>query len=102
MIYEGEIVCPVCGGPLKLYDHVMRVVRMKKGEKEYIYIRRMRCQQCGRIHRELPEYLLPYIQYDKVIVIGVINGWITSDDLDYEDYPCEMTMIRWLTRNMES
>ena len=102
MIFEGEITCPICGGELKLYDHVMRGIRIEKGEKEYIYIRRMKCQQCRRLHRELPTHLLPHIQYDKRIVAGVINGWITSDDLDYEDYPCEMTMIRWLNRYRES
>lgn len=102
MIYEGEILCPVCGGDLKLYDHVMRIIRMKKGRKDYVYLRRMKCQNCGRIHRELPRHLLPYIQYDKTIVAGVLNGWITPDELEYEDYPCEMTMLRWITRDRES
>lgn len=37
MIYEGEVICPVCGGNLKLYDHVMRIIREKKGEKDHIY-----------------------------------------------------------------
>lgn len=86
MIYEGEVSCPVCGGNLKLYDHVMRIIREKKGEKDHIYIRRMKCVDCGKIHRELPRYVLPYIQYDKDIVMGVLTGQITSDDLDYEDY----------------
>lgn len=99
MIYEGEVLCPVCGGNLKLYDHVMRIIREKKGEKDHIYIRRMKCVDCGKIHRELPRYALPYIQYDKDIVMGVLTGQITSDDLDYEDYPCEMTMIRWILRD---
>lgn len=85
MIYEGEVSCPVCGGNLKLYDHVMRIIREKKGEKDHIYIRRMKCVDCGKIHRELPRYVLPYIQYDKDIVMGVLTGQITSDDLDYED-----------------
>lgn len=101
MIYEGEIKCPICGGDLKLYDHVMRGIKMKKGLKNYIYVRRMKCRECGRIHRELPRHILPYIQYDKRIVPGVLNGSITPDELDYEDYPCEMTMLRWIRRNRE-
>lgn len=79
----------------------MRIVKTKKGVKNYIYIRRMKCQKCGKIHRELPQHVLPYIQYDKDIVMGVLSGQITSDDLDYEDYPCEMTMIRWILRERD-
>ena len=29
---------------------------------------------------------------------GVLNGTITPETIDYEDYPCELTMKRW-TRN---
>lgn len=101
MIYEGELHCPNCSGELRLYDHVMRIVKTKKGVKNYIYIRRMKCQKCGKIHRELPQHVLPYIQYDKDIVMGVLSGQITSDDLDYEDYPCEMTMVRWILRDRD-
>lgn len=101
MIYEGELYCPNCHGELRLYDHVMRMIKIKKGVRNYIYIRRMKCLKCGKIHRELPTYVLPYIQYDKDIVMGVLSGQITSDDLDYEDYPCEMTMIRWILRDRD-
>lgn len=59
MVYEGEVCCPVCGGILKPYDHVMRGIRMEAGTKEHMYIRRLKCRQCGRIHRELPGRLLP-------------------------------------------
>lgn len=102
MIYEGDITCPVCGGSLKLYDHVLRIVRKEKGVKEYVYIRRMQCMECGRVHRELPKSIIPYIQYDKSIVSGVLNGSITPDDLEYEDYPSEMTMSRWHKRSKRS
>lgn len=101
MIYEGELYCPNCHGELRLYDHVIRMVKTKKGIKNYIYIRRMKCQNCGKIHRELPPHVLPYIQYDKDIVMGVLSGQITPDDLDYEDYPCEMTMVRWILRDRD-
>lgn len=53
MIYKGEISCPVCSGELKYYDHVHRIVKGKEGNKRIIEIRRMRCTQCHKIHREL-------------------------------------------------
>lgn len=51
---------------------------------------------CNSIHREIPPEILPFKQYEKEIVEGVIEGLITSDTLGFEDYPCEMTMKRWI------
>ena len=87
--------CPACGGKLKYAGPVKRIVRMRNGEKEWIKIRRMICVECGVVHRELPESLLPYKHYDSSIIQGVISGEITPYDLEFEDYPCEMTMKRW-------
>lgn len=36
-----------------------------------------------------------YKQYESEIIAGVIEGLITCETFGYEDYPCEMTMIRW-------
>ena len=67
-------------------------------------IRRFRCSGCGRYHNELPDCLLPYKHYEAEAISGVIDGVVTSDDLDSEDYPCVYTMllwIRWFTGNLE-
>lgn len=86
MIYKGEISCPVCSGELKYYDHVHRIVKGKEGNKRIIKIRRMRCTQCHKIHRELTKEFLPYLHYEREIIIGVANGWITPETLGFEDY----------------
>lgn len=95
MISNNESACPKCGGHLKYYDSVKRIVRTKYGRKKKVDIRRLRCCQCRAIHRELPDFIFPYKQYEADIIIGVIESLITSDTLGFEDYPCEMTMIRW-------
>ena len=67
-------------------------------------IRRFRCSGCGRYHNELPDCLVPYKHYEAEAISGVIDGVVTSDDLDSEDYPCVYTMllwIRWFTGNLE-
>jgi hypothetical protein len=43
----------------------------------------------------LPDYLFPYKQYEREVIIGVMDGYITPETIGYEDYPCEMTMKRW-------
>ena len=96
MVTEGIIICPKCGGKLKHKDNVKRIIRDKGRVTRWIKIERLRCQSCGSIHRSLPIYILPYKQYSFEIIQGVRDGLITCETLGYEDYPCEMTMSRWM------
>ena len=100
MIIEMQTKCPKCGGELKIYGSVLRIIRTKKRISKWIKLRRFKCVLCGSVHRELPNYLLPYKQYEAEIIIGVVEGIITSDTLGYEDYPCEMNMKRWLKKDI--
>lgn len=61
-----------------------------------------KCKSCGAIHRKLPEGLYPYKHYDAEIINGVVNHVITPETLGYEDYPCEMTMKRWISQHKHS
>lgn len=87
--------CPNCGGKLKYYDKVSRIVLTKGGAKNTVSVKRYRCVDCNKIHRFLPNFIFPYKHYDAEIIKGVLEGLITPDTLGYEDYPCEVTMIRW-------
>lgn len=101
MIADSESTCPKCGGLLKYYDCVLRMVRTKGGMTKRVEIRRLKCSRCGILHRELPEFIFPYKQYEAEVIVGVLEGLITSDTLGFEDYPCEMTMYRWLSRKAQ-
>ncbi|MCF8018134.1 MAG: DUF6431 domain-containing protein [Vallitaleaceae bacterium] len=96
MIIVGETDCPKCGGYLKYFDVVKRIIRGKNRSSDWIEIRRLRCKRCGSVHRELPDFILKNKQYEVEIIFGVLDGHITSDTFGYENYPCEMTMNRWL------
>ena len=96
MITDNEACCPICGGELKYYDSVRRIVRTKRRVTKRVIIRRMRCQSCNTLHRELPGYILPHKQYEADIIVGVVEGIISCETLGFEDYPCEITMIRWI------
>ena len=101
MVSINESKCPLCDSELKYYDCVQRIVRTKGGKTKRVYLRRLRCVCCGSLHRELPDYILGYKQYDANIIQGVVEGLITPETLGYEDYPCEMTMKRWTTQNFQ-
>jgi len=95
MITESTKICPKCGGPLKHIGRVKRKVKTNRGETYTIMLKRFKCKRCEMVHRELPSHLLPYKHYEKNIIEGFINGYLSSYDLDYEDYPCESTIKKW-------
>ena len=98
MNIEKMSACSRCKGDMKYYDSVSRIVRMKGRNTKWIKVQRFRCIKCGHLCRELPDYIFPYKQYEAEIVRGVLEGFITPETVGYEDYPCEMTMMRWRAR----
>lgn len=96
MVNTGNYTCPNCNGKLSYYDKIKRIVRGKYGKKRFIEIRRLRCENCRRLHSELPNYILPYRHYRRDIIEGFVDGSLSQQDLYYEDYPCESTINEWV------
>lgn len=101
MVVCNVLICPNCGGNLKYYDSVSRIVRTKGRASKYVKIRRVRCSNCKGVHRELPDYIFPYKQYEAEVVKGVLEGFITSETIGFEDYPCGVTMFRWISQKLQ-
>ena len=89
------MVCPICGGEVKHRDYVRRMVRSGGPGREWVEIERMICCKCGHVGRYLPDWLYPFKHYRKDIIDGFVAGRLTSTNLIFEDYPCEMTILRW-------
>lgn len=89
-------MCPSCGGDLRYRDCRKRILRREGGEKNWLQIRRFRCSKCQKYHNELPDCILPYKHYAAEVISGVLDGIVTPDDADSEDYPSFMTMKRWI------
>lgn len=77
------------------YDSVKRIWRKEGGSAAWIIIRRLKCSNCCRIMRELPDVLTPYKHYETDVIEGVVEGIIQPTDEDAEDYPTVETMERW-------
>ena len=96
MIKSGDTkICSLYGQPLRLYSRVTRIIRGEYGEVNHIKIRRYHCYNCKKVHRELPDNLMPHKQYDAQIIIDFVDGLVSTNDLPYENYPCEVTAKRW-------
>lgn len=98
MITEKDNKCPNCGSPYLIrYDRVWRIIINEYGIKNKIRIDRYQCKTCGTTHRLLLDYMFPYKQYRKDIILGVVEGTITSYAIEFEDYPSDKTKRRWVT-----
>lgn len=93
--------CRICGDTLKHYDRVKRFVRLAYGKSTYITVDRVYCKRCGKIQRDLPDSLLPYCHYEKRVIEGFQNGSLTQEQLEYEDYPSDTTIRRWIRKRLE-
>ena len=87
--------CEKCNGRLRHHDVVWRIVRRKGGVKEKILVEKLKCENCGHTVRILPHDIYPHKHYEADIIEGVAEGLIDECTLGFEDYPSDMTMIRW-------
>lgn len=94
----SEFICTTCKkGRLRCRDHVKRICRLEGGETEWFIIPRHQCDNdgCGRMHRMVPDFLVPFKHYKAEIISGVLDGIVTPSDEDSFDQPSENTMKAW-------
>lgn len=88
-----QIPCPCCGELLyKVIGSRLRMGRIETGEKNVYSIRRFRCQQCRKIHHELPDLLVPYKRYEASVIEGCLEGY-EPVVLEVD----ELTVSRWIS-----
>ena len=58
-----EPVCPSCGHVLKYRDERPRVYKREVGERNILFVRRLYCRYCKKLHVELPDFLEKNKQY---------------------------------------
>lgn len=96
--YRPEIIptsrCPLCDGSLRVRDFVKRFVRISSDEKYGVTIRRLICDVCGKIHRELPDFLLPHKHYPTECIEAEIEQR-QMDENAVCAYPELSTCFRW-------
>ena len=82
MISNNISTCQDCGGKLKYYDKVRRIVRTKGRVSKWVNVPRYQCSECGCIHRYLPDYIYPYKQYESEILNRNLHKHAVGFDKD--------------------
>ena len=77
------ISCTECHGELEPYDRRRRRFIDTNGSRRVVSLRRLRCDKCGRLHTELPGFIVPYKRYSATVIVTVSEGGRT--DVPYEE-----------------
>lgn len=103
MINVPSSFCPECGERLVSRDSRLRTFLDADGERHFLRHRRLICRKCGRIHSELPDFIVPEKHYTADAILGVISGVESSVDgkwdLEKEDPACaaeNSTISEWM------
>lgn len=59
-----------------------RIVYNEDGLSICLIIRRLRCCECGRVHHELPDSIVPYKRHDTKCIAMILSG---------SHHPCEIS-----------
>lgn len=86
VVGKESLCCPVCGGKLSVHGTCVRKVQCTNGV-EILQLRVMQCRSCGKTHRELPEFVVPYKRNSLNLLCEIAEA--TEDS-----YPCETST--WL------
>lgn len=92
---ESEFKCPVCYGSLLCRDRRMRQYRDVDGKKCVLWIRRMKCSTCNRLHNELPDFVIPYKQHVSYTIEKAVEESLLEKELLSECIPDVKTIKRW-------
>lgn len=88
----SESFCPICGGELNVRGTCIRKVR-KEGTTQSLRLRVMKCRNCQKTHREIPDDIIPYKR------TGLTN-FCEIAEAEATDYPCDTSTWQRMKRSV--
>lgn len=86
-VSEAIPLCPDCHSRLTIRDSRWRKVIMEDGNKRLFSLRRLKCENCQKLHIELPDLMMPYKHYEKKVIQETAEG-------NCPDCPADNSTIR--------
>jgi len=83
--------CPKCGGSVYHRDNKFRSSKKLCGEVRRFKLRRLLCDNCTKLHTEIPDIIQPFKHYDSETIQSVIDGGEKAMDCVADD----STINRW-------
>jgi hypothetical protein len=76
----SESHCPICQAVLLMRATRERVWWLGNEVVRMLLIRRLYCEDCGRIHHEIPDCLVPYKRYGADVIENIVSGEVRAKD----------------------
>lgn len=92
---EEKIPCPHCGGKLKPKGWPKRGSIQVDGEKWTLKVQRRRCEGCGKYHRELPDFIVPYKRHCLETIELIITG---QEAITYTELETPRRIREWWSK----
>jgi len=83
--------CPLCGGAVYHRDYKARDSKKLDGAVWHFMLRRLLCDDCSKLHTEIPDIIQPHKQYATETIQRVIDGGEGARDCVADD----STIRRW-------
>lgn len=90
---QKENYCPKCGTRTKVRDSKRRKVIDESGTEYTFSLLRFRCDNCRKLHTEIPDCIIPYKQYGQKVINDVLSGRCDYYVVD------DSTVWRWKNQN---
>ena len=70
-------------------DSRKRKVKDAEGNTYVFHLRRLKCEKCGQVHTEIPDFIIQFKHYSKIAIEDYLNG--KSDTIAADN----KTLYRW-------
>ncbi len=91
--------CSVCKERLRVRDSRIRSFMDSDGRKYFLRHRRLMCSNCGKIHSELPDFIMPGKRYTADVILRQLFGNTQNGNTENKDMMVcvaeESTIYRW-------
>jgi hypothetical protein len=97
LIDSGEVMCPICGGLLKLHGSYSRCLIDKGENTHHGWIAQVYCAASNKYHSLIPSFVLPYRHYEAEVIEEALRYNEGSGDVALLESPVNnSTLYRWL------
>jgi len=93
---SGKVVCPKCGGHLKIHVTYLRHYKDSEGEQHDCWVGQGYCGDCVSYHSALPNFLMKHKHYEASVIEAALAKVEEEGSYNISDCPAwNSTVRRW-------
>jgi len=73
MLRRGYILCPLCGGVLRVHGSYKRHCKDESGQRHDGWVAQVHCSACNTYPSLIPDFIMPYKHYKSAVIETAIK-----------------------------